>query len=934
MNKRKIALLVSSLCIASTLAACGGGNNPDSSGSGTATTTPGGDDTSSTAPVAEAKTGIASLIGADAKERTAILGTLEKYAVDNMITGLPLFENGAFQMYNPRVTKGVENYITGYGFGILREGKLTGDLTNEEVVKKNYYNTYDTSDPAKINALDDNGSQVDDLYSYIAGSYFGTKMNAAKNGYDWYGVLSTKDRPYIVKNGVAAFPEDPEATSDTWRIYVRTGEKGKVKYHTNSAREDRKAFDGVNIELDDYVDAFKILLCGKFKYYRGNELAKRSGYSSIKGAAAYYAGSTDGINDTLFEEKVGVKKGTDNVGDYIDVTLGAPTNRFYAMYSLASNLYAPINRRFFNLVTNDGANPKNYGGYDSNKDTTPVDNILSTSTYTLESWEEEKGIAFKRNDDWFERQENSQLYSIPGVYINIWTAAQKDPNYAFQQFLAGKIDAAGIPLDFIEQYKNDSRTTKVTGTSVFKLNVNSCTQEVWNQLFGSKGTVAQLGDNAYQCKPWMSNENFIRGLFYSIDRDAYAAKRGSIASTNYFSSNYMSDPEGGIAYNTTQEHKDALADFWGDTLATGGYSEALSKAAFNEAIKELMAEGKVKKKDKLVIDAWWMYPSHLKNYAPDIEEYVEKAFNESEQAKANELTLDVNSQAVDVWSDVYEKHLQVGKFDLGFGSISGNALDPLNFMEVLKSDNSSGFTLNWGKDTSDLDLEYKGETWSYNTLWAAVDHGVVMNKGVEAKAGEINNAKAEYKAGEGLKVAFDFRDGMAILRAAAEAGDEGAKELLKLPADQWSLDVSGLRLQVNAGYGDVTFDPTDGTVLFAEYYDPDTAAPLYYQELDSDVEDYVAYIVDGEELEEPVVGNPWVTGDVNFVTSGEGDDEVLDLGSFDLTISGNAGQMFASVGQIGIVMEVTQNINGVESLVTVSVALPVTNAPASPLAAE
>ena len=91
MNKRKIALLVSSLCIASTLAACGGGNNPDSSGSGTATTT-GGDVTTSTAPAVEAKTGIASLIGADSKERTAILGTLEKYAVDHSITGLPIFE--------------------------------------------------------------------------------------------------------------------------------------------------------------------------------------------------------------------------------------------------------------------------------------------------------------------------------------------------------------------------------------------------------------------------------------------------------------------------------------------------------------------------------------------------------------------------------------------------------------------------------------------------------------------------------------------------------------------------------------------------------------------------------------------------------------------------------------------------------------------------
>ena len=64
-------------------------------------------------------------------DKTEILGKLEKYAMDESLTGISLFENGGYVMYNPRVQKGVETYITGYGFGILAEGNITADLASE-----------------------------------------------------------------------------------------------------------------------------------------------------------------------------------------------------------------------------------------------------------------------------------------------------------------------------------------------------------------------------------------------------------------------------------------------------------------------------------------------------------------------------------------------------------------------------------------------------------------------------------------------------------------------------------------------------------------------------------------------------------------------------------------------------------------------------------
>lgn len=78
-----------------------------------------------------------------------------------------------------------------------------------------------------------------------------------------------------------------------------------------------------------------------------------------------------------------------------------------------------------------------------------------------------------------------------------------------------------------------------------------------------------------------------------------------------------------------------------------------------------------------------------------------------------------------------------GQFDLGFGAISGNTYNPLNFLEVLKSDNSSGFTLNWGTDTSKVDdihpINYKGKKWSFDGLWEVADHGGIVENGVKIK---------------------------------------------------------------------------------------------------------------------------------------------------------------------------------------------------------
>ena len=74
-------------------------------------------------------------------------------------------------------------------------------------------------------------------------------------------------------------------------------------------------------------------------------------------------------------------------------------------------------------------------------------------------------------------------------------------------------------------------------------------------------------------------------------------------------------------------------------------------------------------------------------------------------AEQDKLTLEVVDYVPAVWTDAYYKKMMLGQYDIGFGGVSGNTLNPLNFFEVLKSDNSSGFTLNWGPNTNEPSQE-------------------------------------------------------------------------------------------------------------------------------------------------------------------------------------------------------------------------------------
>ena len=711
----------------------------------------------------------------DLEEKTTILGKLEEFAMSNFLTGISLFENGGYVRYSSRVHLPTQNYITGYGFGLLSEGHLNESTWLPKVSsRKDYYRSASSSDPLDINAWMATGSQVADLNGYISTSYWGTKIDPNdSSAYVWYPILAKDDCPEpiaIDSNGnelrtQADFDNAGKSIYKTWRIYVKTNE---IQYHTSEgASPSLKAeFDGRPVALEDYEFIYKLLLTGATKLKRGTELASDTSYG-IKGAysynlrtATYDSGTQENynkINQAWDSMKANGTLGIHTSKDledesysgapYIQFELVNPVDQFTAKYTLSSNLYSPLPESFLGRlggsITDDDVEIQNkhwvkgaqrFGRFDGDS---IDDRILCLGPYHLDLWTKNQETAFKLSDDWFEHTEQGR-YNIPGVHIRIISKAQQTPDAIYQEFLQETLDATGIPSSRMNERKGSDKQTR--GDSTFKLNVNSCSQERWDEL----NKEIWKNETAYKVKPFMSNLNFLNGLFWSIDRATFANKRGVNPSYNYFADAYLSDPKNGVSYNSTDAHKEAVTNFGIDLSQEEQYGYSFAKATeyFRMAVNELSAEGKLKlgasasNPTKITLNIQWMYPSDEYEYGQDIGNNFMDAFNDPSVC-AGRVKLIVKHDADQQWEQVYNDHLMIGKYDLGFGAISGNSLNPLNFMEVLRSDNSSGFTLNWGADTGKFDeahpIVYNNEEWSYDSLWATADHGSIVEQGLETK---------------------------------------------------------------------------------------------------------------------------------------------------------------------------------------------------------
>ena len=65
-----------------------------------------------------------------------------------------------------------------------------------------------------------------------------------------------------------------------------------------------------------------------------------------------------------------------------------------------------------------------------------------------------------------------------------------------------------------------------------------------------------------------------------------------------------------------------------------------------------------------------MYPQQEENYHNEIKAFLETAFND-DSVSGGKYQLSVDFWVGNDWQEVYNKKMQIGQFDVGFGSVSG-----------------------------------------------------------------------------------------------------------------------------------------------------------------------------------------------------------------------------------------------------------------------
>ena len=678
--------------------------------------------------------GVQSFVASSYEERTKILAILEAYAYEHFLTGFTFIDDGGYTLYSTSVKRGVDTYVPGYGWATLSDGEITKPLTGSGVKAEYnmFYHTFETEDPGHINYADDKGSVVGDLVGYVASTYWGTRLTETNDGYEWYSETA-KEKPVAVN----ANPNTGLATKYEWKI--KTGADG-FSYKTNTKNSTLSKYNGQAVEAQDYITPYQMYYTKSLGWARSAENLEGAG--SIKGSADYYKASSEGFNATAWE-KVGLKVEPRD-GEYVmSVEFNTPCTPFYAMYYMNSSMFAPVPLQFVkDLGALNGANADNafekgceiYGKTNQDLKLSPVDTYLSTGVFYIHDWVANEEIVMARNTNYTYCGEDR--YKVAGIHFDILEAAATDSEAAWKEFNAGNLSSCGVPsTQTQDRTRKDEHAYAVytPGSSTFKLNVNACDEDLWEQLFGVNGSITTTSKDQYwKVEPAMSNSDFLLGLSWSLDREKLAKSLGRGASVNYFGDGYLSDPENGVIYNTTEAHKNASTDITAGGQYPNGYSLEIAKAYFESACKTFIADGIYEKGEEIEIEIAWQATSQFTNYGDPIIQMWQDAFNAI--GKEYGLSLKVVNWAGADWSDVYYKKMMVGQFDIGFGSINGNALNPLNFLEVLKSDNSSGFTLNWGADTSEVNLEYNGVLWSFDSLWQAADTGGYFEQGVYHKA--------------------------------------------------------------------------------------------------------------------------------------------------------------------------------------------------------
>lgn len=635
---------------------------------------------------------------ASSELRNTFFAAAENYLLTTMDGGVPVFANAGFNIYSSRLQLPVDEHVPVMGFGTAFASMSADDSTV----------LMDDGQPGNVGEYTYRGSLTDnpttfqqwlyddaisaDVITWFLDAPYTYLFNDTMDGYDLVPSMAA-DMPQPIDEEVT---ETGMTVSKVWQIPIREGLEWT--FHENVGY-DTSAWDNT-IDANDFVDTYRRALDeGWFRAISGGgDFFTQA--NRVLNAEAYYDGDADWAD-------VGIKA----VDDYtIEFTFVNDMSEWNVAYWMGSFVMGPVHLEMMDALDADGVS---YG-------TTP-ETTAYNGAYQMTFYQADSIVRYAKNPNFH----SPELYNFTHLDYRII----EDQEIRWQEFLAGKLEAASVPTANYDAVANDPRLKRVPGATTFRIMING--------LGTVEAQQEQFPGSTYTPEPLLANMDFKRAMYFAIDRQELAEGVMKTSQTQQFlfTSAYFVDPATGVPFRNTAEAETVANGLSPDT---NGFNPDLAEAYWNAAIDALVADGTYSPGDVIEMELRVFSGSESQVlFGEFIESSFEGIFNSDEHNISVDITV-VPTQ----FPDIYYNFMMTGDFDLSIGGISGSTLDAASFLDVFSDDNRGGFTLNWGINTSEADIEvnyfnpYLGEDvremWSFNAITSVLNGEKYIAEGVEA----------------------------------------------------------------------------------------------------------------------------------------------------------------------------------------------------------
>lgn len=629
---------------------------------------------------------------APAETRHTFMAAAENYLLHNQYAGVPLFAGAQFNLYSNRMQLVSETFMPVLGFGtdvstmaaddskvLMEDGKNgnAGEYT---------YRTALSGNPSQWNHWKYDDQNTDTVMTNYLDALYVYEFNKDKTGYVLNPSMAAGDPTAIESRELPS----GKVVSKKWQVKVKDGLEWKFNENT-----DTSMITDTKITAADFYETYKIAL--EEKWFRAV-----SGGGDFCTSSQKVVNAQEFVDGTAEWDTVGIKLIDDNT---IEFEFVDEQSQWNVKYFLGSYVMSPINIELYEALGEKYAIDENSIGYHG--------------VYYVDYYESDKVVRMKKNDLYHD----ADKYFYTGRVITIID----DVEMRFQEFVAGKLDAVVLPSPHYEEYKSHPGLKRVPGATTYRMMLNGT---------GSKeGQLAEFPDSQWEPEPILANQDFKMGIFHAIDRKKLAEDVMKTSQTQMylFTDAYVVEAEAGIPYRNTPQGMSVGADL---SPSTNGYNLDAARAYFDKALDSLVDEGVYTSGDEITIEFNYFSGSETQELMAS---YLKDAMEEAFKSEKHNIKVTVEIMAKD-FPGIYYDHMMVGEFDTSIGGIGGTTLDAASFLDTYCSDNRSGFTINWGIDTSvpEITILYKNndgelirEIWSFDAIVSALNGEIEVVDGAE-----------------------------------------------------------------------------------------------------------------------------------------------------------------------------------------------------------